>query len=123
MILTAPYFAWATFSPDRMPKGFLRWGGGMLLGQPRVLSSAWRDLRVAATDIGALQDRLPAISAPAVILHGAKDRVLGPEFGRHAASILPNARLQITPDAGHMLPVTRPEICATAIRSLTPRLR
>lgn len=118
ILLTAPYFAWACFSPHPMPRGFLRWGGAALLGQPRALSSAWRDIGVVATCIGALQARLPAITAPTVVLHGAKDRILPPHVGRHAADTLPNARLQIVDDAGHMLPVTHPQACADAIRSL-----
>lgn len=120
IMLAAPHMTWAAFSPNPMPRGFYRWGGVLLLAQPRALSSAWRDIGVVATCIGALQPRLPAITALTVILHGASDRVLGPHVARHAADRLPNARLQIVENAGHMLPVTRPDLCAEAIRSLAP---
>ena len=76
------------------------------------------DIGVVADGIGRLQPRLGRITAPAVVLHGAGDRVLGVASARHAAAILPNAGLQVVPGAGHMLPVTHAALCAAAIDGL-----
>jgi len=49
--LVSPWLLWLCFTPDPMPPGFLRWGGGMLVGQPRAIAGVLRDARVVAEGI------------------------------------------------------------------------
>jgi len=115
--LVSPWLLWLCFTPDPMPPGFLRWGGGMLVGQPRAIAGVLRDARVVAEGIGALQPRLGRIGHPAVILHGTGDRVLPAAHARHAAAALPRAELRLIP-GGHMLPVCHPAAVARAVREV-----
>jgi len=48
-----------------------------------------------------LSDRIHAITAPTLLLHGEDDPIVPPEGSRRAASRMPNARLIMVPDCGH----------------------
>lgn len=51
---------------------------------------------------------LPAISIPALVVCGADDRMVAPALSAELAAGLPDSRLVVLPDAGHMLMVERP---------------
>jgi 3-oxoadipate enol-lactonase len=53
-------------------------------------------------------DRLGEVAAPALVLHGAEDRMIRPLHAERLARSLPNARLEVMPDAGHLLPWEHP---------------
>jgi pimeloyl-ACP methyl ester carboxylesterase len=61
--------------------------------------------------------RLAAIGAPAVVVHGAKDRFVAPEHGRRLAALLPHAHLAVV-SGGHMAPYVHPGVVAAAVREL-----
>jgi len=46
--------------------------------------------------------------APTLTIHGEADRVAPPKGGREWAQHLPNARLLLYPDAGHLIWAERP---------------
>lgn len=52
---------------------------------------------------------LPAIRCPTLVLCGRQDVLTPPELAREMADLIPNARLAIIEDAGHMTPMERPE--------------
>jgi non-heme chloroperoxidase len=54
-----------------------------------------------------LTDRLPAMTTPALVLCGTDDRVTPPERSRELHRLLPDARIEWLPDAGHLLPFER----------------
>lgn len=58
--------------------------------------------------------RLPEIAAPALVLHGDADLVIGLEVARTLAEALPNAELEIVP-GGHGAVVTHPAPITAAI--------
>jgi len=60
--------------------------------------------------------RLPGLSIPTLVVHGTVDRVLGVANGRQIASLLPEARLEIFEDIGHMFWWEQPERSAGLIR-------
>ena len=60
---------------------------------------------------------LRAISAPALVIHGAKDRVIHPATGRALAEGLPNARLHILDDIGHVPQMEAPKRTAEIIEA------
>ncbi len=54
-------------------------------------------------------DQLRQISNPALIIWGAKDRILPVGHGKKGHERMPNARLKIIPDTGHTPFIDRPE--------------
>jgi pimeloyl-ACP methyl ester carboxylesterase len=60
---------------------------------------------------------LHRISAPTLILTGAKDPIVPPVNGRMLAARIPRARLHVVPDAGHMLLMDHAAQCAELISS------
>lgn len=63
----------------------------------------------------AFEQRLAAVSAPALILFGEHDRVVPPANANLLAAALPHSTLTILPDCGHMFPIERPDAAAQAI--------
>lgn len=61
---------------------------------------------------GDRRTRLHAITAPAVVVHGADDPLVPAEGGRDTAAAIPGARLVEIPGMGHTLP---PEVIPTVI--------
>lgn len=65
------------------------------------------DLRAAVSEI----------QLPTLILHGAQDVIQNTSASEWLASQMPNAQLQIIPDAGHVPTMTHPQFVAQAINS------
>ena len=64
-----------------------------------------------------LRDAVSKIQLPTLILHGAHDVIQPPSASEWLASQMPNAHLQIIPDAGHVPTMTHPQFVAQAINS------
>lgn len=60
--------------------------------------------------------RLGEISAPTLIVHGTEDGVLPVENGHQIASLMPDARLEILEDVGHMFWWEQPQRSAELVR-------
>jgi pimeloyl-ACP methyl ester carboxylesterase len=58
---------------------------------------------------------LAAMTMPALVLGGALDLIAPSSLQHELAAGLPNATLHIAPDAGHFLPLERPDFCARAL--------
>jgi pimeloyl-[acyl-carrier protein] methyl ester esterase len=79
----------------------------VLGGRQPTLEVAQAGLQaLAAEDVRSL---LPAITAPALILHGMADTISLPGAARYLADHLPCASLQLLPGVGHAPFLTRPE--------------
>ena len=63
-------------------------------------------------------DALAAVDLPAVVAVGTHDHLTPPRRGRRLAAALPNARLEVIPDAGHMLPSEAPDRIAQLLLEL-----
>jgi pimeloyl-ACP methyl ester carboxylesterase len=59
---------------------------------------------------------IPNISAPALLIWGAEDRISPPAVGEHLASLLPNAQLEVVPGE-HDHPLALPEATAAIIEA------
>jgi len=68
------------------------------------------DLRA---DLASLPLPLPL---PTAVLVGRRDRLTPPRLGRTIASAIPGATFEVLPEAGHMLPLERPDEVLAAIR-------
>jgi pimeloyl-ACP methyl ester carboxylesterase len=60
-------------------------------------------------------DRLPQISAPTLVIHGANDRLVPPGNGELIASRIPGAQLVIIPAANHIFTTDQPEAAHAAL--------
>jgi pimeloyl-ACP methyl ester carboxylesterase len=58
------------------------------------------------------------LRAPTVVLQGAKDRMVLPAVAEDLARRIPNSRLVMVEDGGHMLQVTRPELLTAEVVTL-----
>lgn len=64
-----------------------------------------------------LRKRIHRVKAPALILWGDRDRLNPPAYGEAFRALLPNARLDLIPDASSMLIVENPDAFADATLS------
>lgn len=62
-----------------------------------------------------LTSRLTAITLPTLILHGRKDVIVSLGSSETLASLIPNSKLVIADDAGHVPTITRPNWVAQQI--------
>jgi 3-oxoadipate enol-lactonase len=63
-----------------------------------------------------IREQLGRISCPTLILHGTEDRVIAPESADDIAQHIPGSELHLIEDAGHILPVERPELVERYLR-------
>jgi 2-hydroxy-6-oxonona-2,4-dienedioate hydrolase len=76
--------------------------------------------RVLATFREALRDRielnLPRITAPALVVRGARDPIVPQRWADEATALLPRGRLLVVPAAAHTMNYTSPDALARATR-------
>jgi magnesium chelatase accessory protein len=85
----------------------------VLLGNARHCRGAVE--MMAGWDLAALQRELPAITAPVLLIHGARDRTVPTSAVEQARQRLPDARLTMLAGLGHLAHEERPELVADAI--------
>jgi pimeloyl-ACP methyl ester carboxylesterase len=85
---------------------------------PRAVAAALRGMARRPDSTPAL----PGITVPTLVLVGAHDAITPVDESRKMAEKLPNARLSIIPDAGHLAPLENPEPANEAILSFLDSL-
>lgn len=113
--VSAQMGAGEAFDPDPVDDGY----------EQRLLAVTMRheDLDAYAGEVLAsngvlerLDEQLPEISTPAVVIQGDGDRLVKAEYGRRLARKLPRARF-VGVRGGHMVPLVHPDVVAAAVRS------
>lgn len=105
------------FAPEPVTADFETRYGGAMLARPRAFYAASSEMVAVNDALAPLVARYGEIGVPVRILFGAGDEVLGAAVhGTRTAAAVPGARCTIVEDAGHMLPVTRPDRVAAFIR-------
>lgn len=56
-----------------------------------------------------LENRLPSLTAPTLVLFGTADSVIAPSMGHHYKDLIPGCHLVFVYDAGHAISTDRPE--------------
>jgi 2-hydroxy-6-oxonona-2,4-dienedioate hydrolase len=84
-----------------------------LAAGPRVLLSTAR-----AVLADRIEERLPLIEQPTVVVHGDQDAFVGREWAERVATLLPRGRLQVVPGEPHAVHYTRPELVAALVHEL-----
>ena len=73
--------------------------------------TTWRGFR---TD---LSTRLPEIGCPTLFVHGTRDALVPTRASRRAAALVPDARLAVIEDAGHLPMREQPDAFHQAVRA------
>jgi pimeloyl-ACP methyl ester carboxylesterase len=94
------------------------------MAQPGWREAMWTHLNLAMRAGRArpenvfTDDELRSITTPVQLIWGDGDVFGGPEIGRCAVAVMPDARLEIIP-GGHVPFLDDPQRCATLIRAAT----
>ena len=65
-----------------------------------------------------IEERLPRIAQPAIVVRGEHDAFIGQSWAEQAASLLPHGRLVVVPGQPHAAHYTRPDLVAEIVRDL-----
>ena len=106
----------AAFEPDPPPDAVRLVREEFLSSRPRALAQTTR--ASGAHDGVKLA---PALDVPVLVLHGEHDPQVSQEDVERLLHVLPDSKLVQLPGAGHMLPLTRPELTAQHIRAWVSR--
>ncbi len=108
-------FAWGASSGlDAQGAAWVR--AGFLEHDPQSLAHVLREFLAELEPIDALAPRFASIGAPVLVLVGERDAASLPTAHELAAA-LPNAQLEVVPDAGHVVNLAQPERTNAALRS------
>ena len=104
------------FHPEAVPPSFSVEGGGILALHSRSFYEGSRDTVSAQGSLFRQQSRYSEITCPVGVLYGENDEILKPtEHMNAVTNAIPNAKSDIIPNAGHMIPITQVQACADFI--------
>ncbi|HEY57099.1 MAG TPA: alpha/beta hydrolase [Anaerolineae bacterium] len=63
-----------------------------------------------------VREQVSAIACPTLVLCGAEDKMTPPRYAEYLAQQIPQSRLVVIPEAGHMVMLEQPEAVAQALR-------
>ncbi len=104
-------------SPESSPALIKKSSTALESVRQEVLHNDWK--AVASFD---RCGRVKEISQPARVICGNKDRIVPLAGSRHLAASLPNAHLQVIPNAGHLVLLEKPGILAEGINQFLNEL-
>jgi pimeloyl-ACP methyl ester carboxylesterase len=110
----------AVFLPQVMPQDYVSNTATPLLLRPReFLANAW-DLVTLKEAVREQAPRYPDIKAPVVVISGDRaDKTVSTEIhSRPFAAAVPNAKLIVLPDVGHMVQNAAPELVVREIDAM-----
>jgi pimeloyl-ACP methyl ester carboxylesterase len=61
-----------------------------------------------------------SIRLPTLVICGADDRMTPLRYSQFLAGVIPNARLEVVPQAGHMVMLEQPQAVAAALAAFLP---
>jgi pimeloyl-ACP methyl ester carboxylesterase len=68
-------------------------------------------------EIPYLWDSLEHIKCPTLVIRAEKSKVLSDEIARRMVEVLPNARYEVIPEAGHQVPLHQPAAFLETVRA------
>jgi pimeloyl-ACP methyl ester carboxylesterase len=111
------------FLPQIMPDNFVSDSATPLVLRPReFLANAW-DLVTLKAAVGEQAPRYADIRAPTVVIAGDADKTVSPAIhSRPFAATVPDAKLIVLPDVGHMVQNAAPELVVREIDALVAKI-
>jgi pimeloyl-ACP methyl ester carboxylesterase len=106
------------FLPQIMPDGFVQDSATPLLLRPREFIANAYDLVTLKASVAAQVSRYGEIKAPVTIIAGEPDETVKTDIhARPFAAMVPNAKLIVLPDLGHMVQNAVPDLVKTEIET------
>ena len=107
------------FLPQAMPPDFVQNTATLLLLRPReFLANAW-DLVTLKAAVNEQAPRYADIRVPLVVITGDVDKTVSPNrHSRPLAAAVPNAKLIVLPDVGHMVQSAAPELVIGEVEAM-----
>jgi pimeloyl-ACP methyl ester carboxylesterase len=123
-ILLAEAGARGVFLPQQMPEGFVRDSATPLLLRPREFIANAHDLVTLKQAVREQTPRYAEIKAPVVVISGdGADKTVSTSIhSRPFAAVVPNAKLIVLPDVGHMVQYAAPELVVAEIEAMIGRI-
>lgn len=107
------------FLPQTMPDGFVQDSATPLLLRPREFIANAHDLVTLKEAVAAQAPRYGEIRAPVTIIAGEPDKTVRTNIhARPFAATVPNAKLIVLPDLGHMVQTAVPDLVKTEIETM-----
>lgn len=75
-------------------------------------------LTIRSATADRIEERLPYIEQPTVVVHGEDDRFIGRAWAEHVTALLPHGRLVVIPSEAHTVHYTRPDLVAQIVLQL-----
>lgn len=112
------------FLPQIMPDGFVRDSATPLLLRPREFIANAQDLVTLKEAVREQAPRYADITAPVVVISGdGADKTVSTSIhSRPFAAAVPNAKLIVLPDVGHMVQHAAPELVVAEIAAMIGRI-
>jgi len=104
------------FKPNPPPDGYLEYIGVDLTLRTPVIRANTRQINNLKGHLQVMSEQYPSVRIPVEILHGDADDIVPPSVhaeGMHA--LLPESRLTLLPETGHMPQHSQPEATVAAI--------
>jgi pimeloyl-ACP methyl ester carboxylesterase len=118
LFLTEPG-ARGVFLPQIMPDGFVGDTATPLLLRPREFLANARDLVTLKAAVAEQAPRYADIKVPTVVISGEIDKTVSPSrHSRPFAKAVPNAKLIVLSDVGHMVQNAAPELVISEIEAM-----
>jgi pimeloyl-ACP methyl ester carboxylesterase len=111
------------FLPQLMPDGFVRDTATPLLLRPREFLANARDLVTLKAAVAEQAPRYADIAVPTVVISGEADKtVFVNRHSRPFVKAVPNAKLIVLSDVGHMVQNAAPELVVAEIEAMVGKL-
>jgi pimeloyl-ACP methyl ester carboxylesterase len=116
--------------PERIPESRRREAADEMVARERLV---WSNPALARSTVGLFRTWLaprarslwsiaPTISAPTLVVWGAKDRLVTVRKAPRTAQLLPRGRLLVLPNTGHVAQMERPGTVARAVLGMWERV-
>ena len=107
------------FLPQIMPDGFVGNTASALLLRPREFLANARDIVTLRAAVAEQAPRYGEIRVPTIVISGEIDKTVTTNIhSRPFAKAVPNAKLIVLPDVGHMVQNAAPELVSSEIEAL-----
>jgi len=120
--LILPRMVESIFSPSPVPTGFISQAAIPLALRPGNFLVNAHNIAALSTCLADTAPRYREIAVPTVVVTGDRDRVLPPSWHAHAiADAIPDARLIVLKDTGHMPHHAAPDLVVAAIEEIADK--
>eukprot|EP01041_Mallomonas_annulata_P005590 gene5590-11273_t len=87
------------------------------IGRLHCFQDSWEDSSVSFLQSGGfiMSSKVPLMNQPTLVLWGANDEILEPSTANKFLDILPNAKLTVVEECGHVPHLEKPEVAALEI--------